>query len=104
MKGTTISSTVLTFPLDTHIAQTQNFTARCLNYLRRVGQVARRPRVEHQSRCGLRFPRFRRFPGTRPADEWQDERVYYLVIRAAALEPVTDALESQGLPRVLGSH
>ena len=48
-------STVLTFPLDTHIAQTQNFTARCLNYLRRVGQVARRSRVEHQVDAGCVF-------------------------------------------------
>jgi acetoin utilization protein AcuB len=36
-------------------------------------------------------------------DQWEDERVYYLVIRADPLKPVMEALESNGF-RVLGIH
>jgi len=36
-------------------------------------------------------------------DRWENERVYYLVVRAERQEPVMDALESKGF-RVLGSH
>jgi acetoin utilization protein AcuB len=36
-------------------------------------------------------------------DRWEDERVYYLVIRANPQKPVMDALESNGF-RVLGTH
>jgi acetoin utilization protein AcuB len=36
-------------------------------------------------------------------DQWEDDRVYYLVIRAASLKPVTDALEGKGF-RLLGTH
>jgi acetoin utilization protein AcuB len=36
-------------------------------------------------------------------DRWQDERVYYLVIRANPMKPVMEALEGKGL-RVLGVH
>ncbi len=36
-------------------------------------------------------------------DRWEDERVYYLVIRADPMKPVMDGLESKGF-RVLGVH
>ncbi len=36
-------------------------------------------------------------------DQWENERVYYLVIRAEPLKPVMDALEGKGF-RVLGVH
>jgi acetoin utilization protein AcuB len=36
-------------------------------------------------------------------DRWDEERVYYLVVRAPALKPVMDALEAKGF-RVLGTH
>jgi acetoin utilization protein AcuB len=36
-------------------------------------------------------------------DRWQEERVYYLVVRAKQIQAVTDALASQGF-RVLGTH
>lgn len=36
-------------------------------------------------------------------EQWKDERVYYLVIRAEPLKPVMDALEGKGF-RVLGVH
>lgn len=36
-------------------------------------------------------------------DQWESERVYYLVVRANPMKPVTDALTSQGF-RLLGTH
>jgi acetoin utilization protein AcuB len=36
-------------------------------------------------------------------DRWQEERVYYLVIRAPSLKPVMAGLESEGY-RILGMH
>ncbi len=36
-------------------------------------------------------------------DRWEEERVYYLVIRADSLQPVIAALEDKGF-RVLGVH